>query len=150
MTTPDPSLCRNPDCGKPRKPRRGRHSSLEGSNGWCGACTRRWRAHGKPASGPPPPMSARQAASLGGTVSAQAREDTYELTWMAARPERRIRNAAPFASDLARCVGARDAEGVRRLLYRFNASAQWEDWAALAIVLAEGGAAGDGQMREVS
>lgn len=49
----------------------------------------------------------------------------------ALEPERRIARAKPLAADLARCVAADDAEGVRILLHRAA------DWVALVIVLAE-------------
>jgi hypothetical protein len=49
----------------------------------------------------------------------------------ALEPERRIARARPLAADLARCVAASDAEGVRILL------AKTRDWYAVAIVLAE-------------
>jgi hypothetical protein len=39
-------------CGKPRP----ENAGLRGwRRGWCGACGKRWRRHGKPADGPPPP-----------------------------------------------------------------------------------------------
>lgn len=40
--------CRNPDCGRPRRRDR---------CGWCIACYDRWRYHGCPEDGPPPPWA---------------------------------------------------------------------------------------------
>jgi hypothetical protein len=60
--------------------------------------------------------------------------DTYDLQWHAGEPDRRIKRMAPRAFALARCVPARDAHGVRVVLEKIRAE---EDWAALAIILAE-------------
>jgi hypothetical protein len=36
------------------------------SHGWCGTCYARWRAHGKPAGGPPPARTAPQCGTRQG------------------------------------------------------------------------------------
>jgi len=56
----------------------------------------------------------------------------YEAHWrLVAEPQRRIDRAVPVAAGLVLCVGARDAEGVRRLLWRHHGNRE-----ALVIVLA--------------
>ena len=128
------SLCKCPqNCGQPAKAR-----------GYASACYQRWRAAGRPASGPPVPVSPQDA----GYRSADARnrksglvvDDSDALSLAiagdirvrrAAEPERRATRAKGWASALVRCVAADDAEGIRLLLHRVT------DWPALAVVLAE-------------
>lgn len=117
MTAHDPSRCR--ECHQPR--RRRKEGGFQGGQGLCNACYSLL---------PPSQRPGRHGTR-------PAPEDPYDLLWAAGEPERRIARAEPAASDLARCVARRDAEGVRLLLYRFSAEADWQDWAALAIVLAE-------------
>ncbi|SET51438.1 hypothetical protein [Nonomuraea wenchangensis] len=48
--------------------------------GWCSACYQRWKRAGRPAEGPPPPMSredARQLAIASVRANAAARREDY-------------------------------------------------------------------------
>lgn len=66
-----PPLCRN--CHKPRRPRK-TQPGYRGANGWCDRCYSRWLKAGRPAEGPPPPITASEAAALSNAVQRGARE----------------------------------------------------------------------------
>jgi hypothetical protein len=127
-------LCRNPRCGKVRERRAS--GRIEGSKGFCEACYCRARRAGFPDVVPDAVSHAEQIARanmvrLGVLPPRDLPPDDYDLQWLAGEPERRARRAKRIAADLVRCVAADDAEGVRLLLHRVD------DWAALAVVLAE-------------
>jgi hypothetical protein len=119
-----------------------------GAPAWClgyaRPCYARWARAGRPASGPPAPMShaERTASAAAARMVKQARArgeaepvilppDTYDLDWLAGEPERRAERVKGAAMDLIRCVAASDAEGIRLLACKVR------DWPALAVVLAE-------------
>ena len=69
--------------------------------------------------------------------------DPYDSEWearrLAAEPERRAGRAKRVAADLVRCVAARDAEGIARLMSKItlDPGVRCADWRALGVVLAE-------------
>ncbi|HET9893764.1 MAG TPA: hypothetical protein VFQ44_02410 [Streptosporangiaceae bacterium] len=107
-------------CGKPKSV----------AADYCRDCVRRWERAGWPDSGPPAPMSSQER----GTRIAQGlRPDPYDRLWAAElEPRRRMHRAVPVAAHLVRCVAVRDAEGVRRLLYRY-ADLHWSLPVSLAV-----------------
>jgi hypothetical protein len=116
------------------------------------ACYRRWNRAGRPAGGPPPPMSPERRAALGGQKFRENRRaadiataghpadgddapalepDEYDLAWLAGEPDRRAERVKPLARDWIRCVHQSDAGGLQIL------AGKVQDWPALAVVLAE-------------
>ncbi len=126
---PDPAICQ---CGHGK----GRMAR------YCRRCTERWDRAGRPDAGPPPPMpntESRRRASEARRIRREAwasepvrdPDAEYEAHWrLVAEPQRRI-DRVPVAAGLVLCVGARAAEGVRRLLWRHHGNRE-----ALVIVLA--------------
>ncbi len=125
-------------------------------------CHRRWNNAGRPASGPPPPMTAADRNALArASRDAAAREreaadgeplppDAVDLEWarrvherIASEPDRRAAAMQPVATDLIGCVGRRDAKGIRELLAKVT------DWPALVVVLADRAAWVDGERRVI-
>jgi hypothetical protein len=52
-------------CGAPRYQAYSKGTNYCGYRGWCVRCYRRWRNHGKPASGPPPPRMGQGGGPAG-------------------------------------------------------------------------------------
>lgn len=100
------------------------------AQGMSAACHRRWDRAGRPASGPPPPLTPAERATRMNTARLGP-ADPYDQLWAQGEPERRAGRARNLAADLIRCVAASDAEGVRLLLHKV------EDWFAFSVVLAE-------------
>ena len=69
-----PPRCINPRCGAIRPPRR-HQGGYEGAADYCRPCWDRWHRAGKPASGPPDPVTRGPlgAAALAGARAANAR-----------------------------------------------------------------------------
>src|ERR1035441_835825 len=100
-------------------------------------CYKRWLRSGRPASGAPAALSMAEQNARMNAARLAALEDPYDSQWearrLAAEPERRAGRAKLAAADLVRCVAARDAEGIDRLLRQIT------DWAGLGVGLAGGG-----------
>ena len=98
-------------------------------------CYKRWLRAGRTASGAPAALSMAEQNVRMNAARLAALEDPYDSQWearrLAAEPERRAGRAKLAAGDLVRCVAARDAEGIARLLRKVT------DWPALGVVLAE-------------
>jgi hypothetical protein len=105
-------------------------------------CYKRWLRAGRPPSGPPAALSmAEQNERM--NAARLAALDPYDSQWearrAAAEPERRATQAKLAAGDLIRCVAARDAEGIARLMCKItlDPGVHCADWRALGVVLAE-------------
>lgn len=97
------------------------------AHGWCKPCNRRWITHGRPATGPPPPMSHAERTALSNAARGvtEPEPDPYDLEQARLRrarrdaePDERVYRAALLAADLARVVQSRDRYGVRELFAR--------------------------------
>jgi len=85
-------------CGNPRRERANRPGTYAGAHEWCGACTERWRRDGRPAEGPPPPMTPAQRNALVNWERSRGRE------WRLAE-FRRMRDAGYTVAQAAKCLG---------------------------------------------
>ncbi len=123
MAQPDPRVCPFPGCGREKTP----------GVTYCRACEARWAKVGYRGDAPPPPLSPSEAAALRFSgIRPDAGPDPYDVEWAAGEGDRQIARADPQARDLTRCVRARDACGVARVLLRAQFSMP-----ALLVVLAD-------------